>query len=166
MRTKEQILKAITTGNYKIRLESECHHSYQWKIINDNLVYDEDTTDACWVGNTLYIGREMIVSCDSENGLQIHNNNISESDIPEDVINTLCDYDDYNEDCETEMQRSLISYLKRCKAKLYITDYNYIINLPGSKKRKEQSWKKVTAAVWVDWYLDRESQRELVIYNK
>ena len=46
------------------------------------------------------------------------------------------------------------------------TDYDYIINLPGSKKRKEQSWKKLSVTEWVDWYLDRESQRELVIYNK
>jgi hypothetical protein len=57
--TKQELVKALENGEYKVAHESECNCSYDWHIEDDQLV-NGVSSDGCWEGNILYIGDTAI----------------------------------------------------------------------------------------------------------
>lgn len=57
---KEEILKNLKSGNYNIKLESDCGCCIDWNI-NFGELQPDISSDCCWVGNVLYINDEPII---------------------------------------------------------------------------------------------------------
>lgn len=55
----ENLLTNLKAGNYEIKTEYDCGCNGHWKIENEELVPDI-YSDACWIGNVLYVNDEMI----------------------------------------------------------------------------------------------------------
>lgn len=129
---KDQLLQALKLGDYKIKMESDCGCQVNWRLTDERLEPDI-YSDACWVGNILYVNNDIIAEQlafeefrEVNAGMStIEFRNILEENDLEHIINEMQfdENDTENSSHEEKLGKTLIDFITD-------NDYQCYINYP------------------------------------
>lgn len=175
MRTKEELLKEISEGNYRITYREHCECKVEWKVVNFQLVSylkeeplykDELCSDECYICKELFVGKQLCAMCLKGNtvpNLLQYQNDISSEDLPKEVlekltshlVSTLQEYSYSNSEHTEKQKASLIEFLSRR------ADNGLYWNLSNSHffVFPDTTYYPINIEAWVDTFFEQNSHR-------
>lgn len=171
--SKERFIEAIQAGQYEIQKEHDCGCYISWDLGDGELVMDCDT-DACWVGNVLYVDGEAISQYICGEGwsdlTEIEDvRDMLEDMDREDIIDDMWLPDgEENPDHEKKVHDALMEYLRDCGYKTAIhyprnfsNEYDCVLVAPGAELPNDydpskEGWHYISADKWADMYTQED----------
>lgn len=150
--TKEQIIKKLEAGDYKVEHDSACNCSI--KSISDNGI-DWYPGDECWQNATLIVGDdEEIVECIQHDPARWIRNDLDWDDIPPEAAAGV-ELSDAEENPSHDVERMVLDYLEdlpegtrfyRDNDRGFANEYTSIIVEPGADEDEiDEDWDEIDA---------------------
>jgi len=169
--THTEITKAIDSGNYEIKLTSDCGCQFSWGIDRQGRFNDDDSiSDCCWIGNVLTINDDLIAEYVAGSGFKwlVDMGGVEDLDKIEEKLSDemyISDDEITGEAHESKRKESLVDGLKdlisdgarlyRDNERGFANEYTVILVMPGAKLEDEniEDWDELEREVWADEYL-------------